>query len=423
MIHPRWPRAPKTCATRLAERLWSVPLLLLLLVVSCVAPRAVSSEPAAVTQTAAAATPTTTLAPTASPSPTRDDETAQVLQLLAARDEAQRAGDEQALLAVLDTSAAPEFRDRELALLRMAKARGATAPKRTFARRVPLDVTGGVVQYVEVVEDDDQGRTRRMRYFASFAGGARLTEPTPASIDRLLGPLRSRPSEGFMIRYRDVDADQAAATEAIAKQALSELIARLGEPYRQHRPFTITLAPTAIAGLPAPASGYVDGTEVTLLSSQSMVVTSGPGAQWARKVVTHEISHVLLFARGGGPWALVEGIPLWLTDDRRQPELDRLVAADAIWDLPHLLEGPRSLDEFFAGYAQASSFVRYLADRHGAGAVIAAWEAGRAKPTFDEAFRSGFGASPIDAWSDWKRSLTARAVRVDPWPVASLSPV
>jgi hypothetical protein len=347
----------------------------------------------------------TTAAPTPSPSPTRDEETAQLQQLLVARDAAYRAGDEQALLALLDGSAAPEFRERELALLRITKAGAHPPPARTLIRRVPLDTTGGAVQLVEVVEDDDQGRSRRVRYFASLGCCARLTEPAPASIDQMLGPLRSRPSEGFMIRYRDVDADQAAATDAIAKQALIDLVAALGEPYRQHRPFTITLAPTAIAGLPAPASGFVDGTEVTLLSSQSMVVTDGPGAQWARKVVTHEISHVLLFGRGAGPWVMAEGIPLWLTDDRRQPELDRLVTAGALWDLPHLMEGPRTTEEFFAGYAQASSFVRFLAGRYGARAIVAAWEGARSS-TFSEAFRAALGVSPQDAWADWRRSLS-----------------
>jgi hypothetical protein len=374
---------------------------------------ACSSEPTAViSPSPIASTPFLAVAtlpplPTASPSPTptRDEQTEQILALLAARDEAQRKGDEPALLAVLDASAAPEFRDRELALLRMAKARGAPAPKRTLLRRVPIDAIGGVVQYVEVTEQDDQGRTRRMRYFASFACCTRLTEPSAASIDQLLGPVRSRPSEGFMIRYRDIDADQAAAAETIAKASLTDLVARLGEPYRQNRPFTITLAPTTIPGLPAPASGYVDGTEITLLSSQSMIATSGPGAEWARKVTEHEISHVLLFSRGSGPWVVAEGIPLWLTDDRRQPELDRIVAADALWDLPHLMEGPRDLTEFFAGYAQASSFVRYLADRFGARAVIVAWEAGRAKPTFDEAFRSAFAVAPAVAWAEWKTSI------------------
>ena len=381
--------------------------LSLLLVCSCVAP----AEPRPENATPASTPPPAVAAPsptaTPSPAPTRDEETAQVLQVLGIRDEAQRKGDEQALLALLDTSASPEFRDRELELLRIAHARGAAPPKRTFLRRVPIDAAGGVVQYVEVVEDDDQGRSRRMRYFANFACCTRLTEPTPASIDQLLGPTRSRPSEGFMVRYRDIDADQAVAAEAIAKQALVDLVGALGDAYRTHRPFTITLGPTTVPGLPAPASGYVDGTEVTLLSSQSMISTSGPGAEWARRVVTHEIAHVLLYSRGGGPWVLSEGMPLWLTDDRRQPELDRLVAAKAIWDLPHLMEGPRDLTEFYAGYAQASSFVRYLVARVGPKAVVAAWEAARSQPTFEDAFRAGTGIELVDAWADWKRSLGA----------------
>lgn len=381
-------------------------LLPLLLVVSCIAPTAVRSPEPSVSPTVPIAV-TASPAPSSTPfpSPSRDERSAEILQLLAQRDEAQQKGDEQALLALLDPSASPEFRERELVLLQIAKARNAAAPKRTLLRRVPIDATGGVVQLVEVVEDDDQGRTRRIRYFASSACCARLTEPGPASIDQLLGPSRTRPSEGFTIRYRDIDADQAVATETIAKEALVALLSRLGDAYAQHRPFSITLAPVTIAGLPAPASGYVNGTEITLLSSQSMIATSGPGSEWARTVTTHEISHVLLFARGTGPWLLAEGIPLWLTNDRRQPELDRVKASGALWDMPHLLEGPRSLEEFFSGYAQASSFVAYLASRYGDRAVITAWEAGRTASTIDEAFRSAFGVTTATVWADWRASL------------------
>jgi len=381
-------------------------LLSVFLVVSCVSQQATApTRSPAPSATVATATASPTPSPTPFPSPTRDEETAQIVQLLAARDDAQRKGDEAALLAVLDPSAPAEFRDRELTLLRVAKARAASPPKRDVVRRVPIDSTGGVVQYLEVVETDDQGRVRRMRYFANFACCARLTEPGPTALDSLLGPLRIETSEAFTIRYRDADADQVTAAEPIAKDALARLVARLGEDYSTHRPFTITLAPTTISGLPALASAYVDGTEITLLSSQSTIVASGSGSEWARSVVTHEIAHVLLFARGGGPWLMAEGIPLWLTDDRRQPELDRLVAANAIWDLPHLIEGPRMPEEFFAAYAQASSFVRYLAGRFGDRAVIAAWEAGRAKATFDEAFRVAFSIAPSDAWTEWRASL------------------
>jgi hypothetical protein len=73
--------------------------------------------------------------------------------------------------------------------------------------------------------------------------------------------------------------------------------------------------------------------------------------------------------------------------------------------MPHLLEGPRTLEEFFAGYAQASSFVSYLAARYGGRAVIAAWEAGRTASTIDEAFRTAFGVTTATAWADWRASL------------------
>jgi hypothetical protein len=113
---------------------------------------------------------------------------------------------------------------------------------------------------------------------------------------------------------------------------------------------------------------------------------------------------VFLFTRGNGPFVLVEGIPLWLTDDRRQPELDRLVQANALWSLPHLVEGPANDVEFYAGYAQASSFVRYLAATYGDVAVLAAWESGASLP-FEEAFARGFHVTPQSAHAAWRASL------------------
>ncbi|CAN5140359.1 hypothetical protein BH18CHL2_BH18CHL2_04440 [soil metagenome] len=97
-------------------------------------------------------------------------------------------------------------------------------------------------------------------------------------------------------------------------------------------------------------------------------------------------------------------MPLWLTDDRRQPELERLVVADALWSLDRLLDGPRDPSEFYAGYAQASSFVRFVAATYGDAAVIAVWEGGR-RLTFPEAFRAGVGADTDAVHAAWRASL------------------
>jgi hypothetical protein len=332
-----------------------------------------------------------------------------VLELLAARDRAQRSCDATQVSATLDLQTTPpEFRERELTLGRIVCERQATPPVRQL-----VTVSGGAGSDLGLVvatlqETDDQARTRLVRYFVNFVGATRLSEP---HLDRL-GPVRTRAGNGFEIRHRDMDADQAAATERIATDAITSLVARLGEAYRLQRPFTITLAPTTVAGLPAVASGFVNDRDITLLSSQSMVVDAGPGSEWAKRVVTHEVAHILLFQRGRGAWLLVEGIPLWLTDDRRQPELDRLVASNALWELGHLVEGPRDLAEFFAGYAQASSFVRYLAATYGDRAVIAAWEAGRTMP-FEQAFRIAFGVAAADAHAVWRASLRPAAARLD----------
>jgi len=148
-------------------------------------------------------------------------------------------------------------------------------------------------------------------------------------------------------------------------------------------------------------------TEITFLSSQSSIVGGDEAGPWSKTVVTHELAHVLLFTRGTGPFVLSEGLPLWLTDDRRQPELDRIVAADGFWTLEHLVAGPKDATEFFAGYAQASSFVRYLAATHGPAKVIAAWEAGRGA-TFPEAFRTAFGITAEAAYGAWRDSLRRR---------------
>jgi hypothetical protein len=259
----------------------------------------------------------------------------------------------------------------------------------------------GSVRMIEILETDAQGRTRMVRYFGSGSlDRLRLTEP-PAS--ELGEPLTTH-GEHVDTRSTTLDAESCATVQRYAEAAFGPLIARLGEAYRPTRRPTFECLPTVQPELPPLASAYTRGSLISILTTPSLVVASGPAAAWSRTAVTHELAHVLLFARGNGPFLLVEGIPLWLTDDRRQPELDRLIRADALWSLPHLLDGPVSDVEFFSAYAQASSFMRFLAATYGDAAVITAWEGSAGLP-FDEAFMQGFGVTPQSAYAAWRASL------------------
>lgn len=335
------------------------------------------------------------------PTPTADPEVAAALALLARRDAAWRAKDPAAAAALIALDAPAAFRQREQALAAIAAAGVLLAPdRRSF---VSFDAVAGL-RAVNVVEQDSQGRSRRLRYFLAGSGEAeRLSEPTLAALGDEIVVSGAR----FVTRARPIDAEQAATALGYAEAALPALVAVLGEPYRPTVATTLAFAPTVVPDLPPLASAYTVGPEITFLSSQSSIVGGDDAGPWSKIVVTHELSHVLLFTRGTGPFVLSEGLPLWLTDDRRQPELDRIVAADGFWTLEHLVAGPKDATEFFAGYAQASSFVRYLAATYGPAKVIAAWEAGRAA-TFPEAFNSAFGITAEAAYGAWRDSLRRR---------------
>ncbi|GAC1490237.1 MAG: hypothetical protein NVS1B1_07590 [Candidatus Limnocylindrales bacterium] len=335
------------------------------------------------------------------PTPTADPEIAAVLALLARRDAAWRTKNVDAAVALTAADAPAAFRSRERALAEIAAAGVLLAPdRRSF---VSFDTVAGL-RVVQVVERDSQGRSRRLRYFLTGLGeAARLTEPALTA----LGEEIVVPGARFVTRFRPLDAEQAATALGYAEDALVSLIAVLGEPYRPTVATTLAFAPSVVPDLPPLASAYTIKTEVTFLSSQSSIAGGDDAGPWSKTVVSHELAHVLLFARGNGPFVLSEGLPLWLTDDRRQPELDRIAAAGSFWTLEHLIAGPKDATEFFAGYAQASSFVRYLAATHGAAKVVAAWEAGRDRP-FAEAFSAGLGITAEAAYGAWRESVRRR---------------
>lgn len=333
------------------------------------------------------------------PTATVDPEVAAALALLARRDAAWRAKDVVAALALTAPDAPAAFQLRERALAELAAAGVPLVPeRRTF---VSGGAAGGL-RVVNVVELDSQGRTRRVRYFTTGSAQApSLSEPSLAS----LGDELVVPGARFVTRARAIDAEQAATALGYGEDAIPALVAILGEVYRPTVAISLVFAPTVLADLPPLASAYTNDTVITFLSSQSGVVGGDDAGPWSRTVVTHEIAHVMLFARGAGPFVFSEGLPLWLTDDRRQPELDRLVAENALWTLDHLIAGPKDATEFFAGYAQASSFVRYLAATYGAAKLLAAWEAGRGGTPFAEAFAGPFGMTAGAAYGAWRDIL------------------
>ncbi len=344
------------------------------------------------------AAPAASAAPSPSPSPTLPPEASAFLRLLADRDAAQRSADAPAVNALLAPDAPPAFRERELAVADVVAKQRTAAPERRF---LAIHSDGQLTE-IEVTELDDQGRLRPIRYFAVAAEGRLLlTEPAQAAI----GAPTSRLSEHFDVRAYAMDAPQAAAAAALLEETLTALVARLGDAYSPAARVVVNCDPVAIRGVAPLASAYVTSGEIHFLTSSSMIAADGPGAEWSRTVVAHELSHVLLFVRGNGPFVLVEGLPLWLTDDRRQPELDRIVAAGHIWDLDHLIRGPDDAHEFFAAYAQASSFVRFVAATYGARAPIAVWELGASMP-FSETFARGAGVPLADAYAAWRASLT-----------------
>lgn len=334
------------------------------------------------------------------PTPTVDPEIAAALALLARRDAAWQAKDVAAAVA-LSAPDSPPFVARERALAEIAAAGVPLAPlRRTF---VSFGSAGGL-RAANVVEVDSQGRSRRLRYFLTGTpDAALLSEPALAALGEEIVVSGAR----FVTKSRLIDVEQAATALGYAEAAIPALVAVIGEAYRPTVAITLAFAPTVVPDLPPLASAYTVGTVITFLSSQSSIAGGDDAGPWSKTVVTHEVAHVMLFTRGTGPFVLTEGLPLWLTDDRRQPELDRIVAANALWTLDHLVAGPKDATEFFAGYAQASSFVRYLVATHGAPKVLAAWEAGRGAP-FAEAFATGLGTTPEAAYAAWRGTLGRR---------------
>lgn len=325
-----------------------------------------------------------------------------------------RRGDSGRLEELLDPAAPAAFRDAQASLLFAFSQR----PAATFVERTVLATRTrlGLLE-AEVLERDDQGRARQRRaWFSGPLDALRQTEPALAE----LGTERVETAGPFRFVYRELDAPQLVVAKTLGEKWLGTYASRLGGAYAARRTIEVRFAPTQETwpeGLPAVASAAVARGVFYVLSSSAMLASDGDAGRLADVVVGHELAHVLLDGRGarGGGFLLNEGLPLWLTDDRREPELARLVGRGEIWDLPHLLAGPADESEFFAAYAQASSFVRYVAERFGERAPIALWGAASV-PSFDRAARDALGVGGAELHADWRRVVLATTPAPAPGP-------
>jgi hypothetical protein len=346
----------------------------------------------------------------AEPTATPPDHAA-VLRHFAAKDIAFRSGNAAALGELLDPAAPEAFRAAQTAMLAVAAQRAGVP---TLGRQVVATRARGDLLEAEYLEYDDQDRTRMLRaWFSGPLDALRQTEPALAT----LGEVETQETADFSFSYRALDRAQVEAVRAQGGRWLRFYAGRLGERYAPRGKIEVRFVPTFEGRperLPPLASAAVTGGVFYVLSSSTMITADGPAAYWSTVVVGHELAHVLLRGRRSGGFLLTEGLPLWLTGDRREDELSRLRDAGALWDLPRLLAGPRADGEYFAAYAQASSFVRFVAERHGENAPVALWEAAARQSTFDAATRDALGLSAAALYADWREALASGAVQPVP---------
>jgi hypothetical protein len=118
-----------------------------------------------------------------------------------------------------------------------------------------------------------------------------------------------------------------------------------------------------------------DARRVSEVVSQRLVVVWPPfstlGAEGRQRVVTHELTHAALAGTTSGrtPAWLVEGVALWVSEDRR---IDHAAQLRVQGDLPSLreLSAPDAIarlsgDRQSAAYASASAAAFYLVERYG----------------------------------------------------------
>jgi len=136
-----------------------------------------------------------------------------------------------------------------------------------------------------------------------------------------------------------------------------------------------------------------------------------------RKVLAHEITHVLLGQHLGSK---IETLPLWLNEGLAQVESGPLPlsAREALWEaasrgsLPALssLEGEFPDEEEAKGlaYVQSEAAVEFLRDRYGKEAISKLLGLLREGKGFDEAFSEAMGTTFPEFAGEWEELLNRR---------------
>jgi hypothetical protein len=174
--------------------------------------------------------------------------------------------------------------------------------------------------------------------------------------------------------------------------------------------------------------------KVTAVPSQRLLVVWPPfsalDAVGRRRVVTHELTHAALagVTSGRTPSWLLEGVALYVSEDRRVAEAAQLVAGAASGGARRALtltglSGPDAIARLQgmgqqAAYAYASAAAFYIVARYGRGRYLALYDAfndenipGRPGPAVtDRAVRRTLGVSLTRLERDLRRWIVTRAV-------------
>lgn len=140
--------------------------------------------------------------------------------------------------------------------------------------------------------------------------------------------------------------------------------------------------------------------------------------------LTHELVHIILSARIGGqiPRWLNEGVAQWVADgpaevivEGGRHLIERAAVTDRLIPLPRLTGAfPPDRDGLHLAYAESKSFIEYVAERHGPGAVTGMLGLMAEGETAARAYRLRTGEPIGDAQAAWARELRRDAS----WPMA-----
>lgn len=249
-------------------------------------------------------------------------------------------------------------------------------------------------------------------------------EPTGAGAEGPLGPGR-RPSvvagevttERFRILYTERAHAAAKALALDVERARADFVRIFGRDFPGVTELRLgvgrdELEALALPGAPPPrwaAAVAYPARGVILLEAGSMLGGSGPGT------LRHELVHVALGRLGGGAWPhwFQEGMAEQLSPSRFEPghymAIFRAVRQDRIFELDALTGAwPEHPADVELAYAQSSSFVAFLAERHGAARFGELIDKVAQGMPFETAFAQAFRTSLRLEEGAWKSHLPDR---------------